>query len=337
MIRLALGKATIFSLLTTSGVGLLPSFHVQQAANRFVPDEKYTLRTDVRLVLLDVSVRDKAGAFVTGLSRDNFAVFENGHERPIKIFANDDVPATIGLLVDASGSMTPKRYEVLNAAQEFIRASNPRDEMFVLSFNDDVRRGLPEGTLFSSDLNKLRDALFRGKPAGKTALIDALIAGLDQLKLANKDRRELVLISDGGDNASEHNRQELLERIEQSMVTVHTIGLYEEGNPDRDPNLLRRVAKVSGGEAYFPTSPAEMTDICSRIAKDIRQRYVVGYAPADAPASEKHDKNKGDLRQIRFRVKSPGKSGLVARARTSYRYDDDVRSNNLPPTRDQQK
>lgn len=137
--------------------------------------DDFKIRSDVRLVLLDVSVKDREGGFVSGLSKDNFSIFENGRPQPITVFANDDLPVTVGILVDESFSMRTKRDEVITAAQTFIEESNPRDEIFVLNFNDRVKRGLPDQMLFSDDIQQLRSALYRGVPQGKTALNDAIV------------------------------------------------------------------------------------------------------------------------------------------------------------------
>ena len=131
----------------------MPAHPYQQEPPDFV------IRSDVRLVLLDVSVTDRHGGFVPDLTRDNFTVLENGEPQRITIFANEDVPVTVGILVDESRSMLPKRSEVLAAAAAFIQTSNPQDEMFVLNFNDDVKRGLPAGTLFSDNIDQLISAL----------------------------------------------------------------------------------------------------------------------------------------------------------------------------------
>jgi len=278
-------------------------------------DPDFTIRSDVRLVLLDVSVRDRSGGFVSGLTKDNFTVFENGRPQRITVFANDDVPVTVGILVDESFSMRTKRDEVLTAAQTFIQESNPRDEIFVLNFNDRVTRGLPAPTLFSDDIQQLRSALHRGTPQGKTALNDAIVDGLKQLELGKRDKKTLILISDGGDNASEHKRADMLNMVESSIATVYTIGLYDADDPDRAPGILKELARISGGEAYFPNDPSEMVPVCQRIAKDIRARYTIGYLPeAENGASL--------VRHIRVHASSPDRTRLVARTRSSYRYDE---------------
>lgn len=275
---------------------------------------EFTVHSDSRLVVLDVSVRDQKGRLISGLVKGNFAVAENGHPQPITVFAHDDLPVTIGILVDESASMRPRRAEVLAAAESFIEESNPHDEIFVLNFNDRVRRGLPSSSLFSDDRAQLRAALRRGTPYGKTALNDALAEGFSQLKMGRQEKKALILISDGGDNASRHTRREIVSMAERNHVTIYTIGIYEEGDPDRDPAFLRLLSSISGGEAHFPAQLSELTSSCSRIAKDIRARYTIGYIP-----QQKKD-GKG-LRQVRVRVFSREQGRLIALTRRSYSYD----------------
>ena len=278
----------------------------------------FTIRSDVRLVLLDVSVKDRDGAFVPGLAKDNFKVLENGLLQPIAVFAREDLPVTVGILVDESRSMASKRPDVLTAARTLIAEGNPADEIFVLNFNETVRRGLPESQLFASDLKALNTALYRGRAEGRTALYDAVLDGLNQLELGHRDKKALVLISDGGDNASHHARHEIFQKLDRSLATIYAVGLYDEDDQDRAPGVLRHLAGISGGEAIFPASSAEMTDVCRAIAKDIRTRYTIGYAP---PVS-----NGGPLRRVHVIVSAPSGARLSARARTQYRYDE------IPPS-----
>jgi len=301
------------SLIVASAASFILSGLV--AGNPVADQPDFTIRSDVRLVLLDVSVKDRAGGSVSGLSEDDFAVSENGRPQRITAFAHDDLPVTVGILVDESYSMTPKRAEVLTAAQTFIEESNPHDEVFVLNFNDKVSRGLPDRMPFSGDVLQLRSALNRGIPGGKTALNDAIVAGLKQLELGRRDKKTLVVITDGGDNASVHKRGEMLDMVEKSIATVYTIGLYGVDDPDRDPAILRELAKISGGEAYFPASPSEMIPVCRRIAKDIRTRYTIGYIP-------QAENGPSPLRRIRVRVTTPDHVRLTVRTRSSYRYDE---------------
>jgi len=296
---IAVGAGSFFCRLSAAHAGEQP--------------QGFVIHSDVRLVLLDVSVKDRDGGFVSGLSKDNFAVLENGVAQPITVFADTDVAVTVGILVDESRSMTPKRSEVLSAAEMFIAESNPQDEIFVLNFNDSVKRGLPEGVLFSDNLEQLRSALYRGTPEGRTALNDAVVDGLTQLKLGRRDKKTLVVISDGGDNASLHRRREMLDVVERNIATIYTIGLFEGGDPDWNPGLLKRLAAISGGEAHFPDDPGGMAATCRGIAKDIRTRYTIGYPP---PV-----RNGGPLRHIRVNVSAPGRSRLVARTRDRYHYE----------------
>jgi Ca-activated chloride channel family protein len=219
---------------------------------------------------------------------------------------------TLGVVVDESGSMAPKRTGVLSAAETMIAEGNPHDAIFVLNFNEQVRRGLPPSTLFSGNISQLRLALNRGMPQGRTALYDAVIEGLNQLNQGKHERKALVVISDGGDNASTHKRADMLDQLERSGATVFAIGIYTEGDPEIDPGVLRQIAHATGGEALFPQDATGMTAACRRIAKEIRTRYVIGYRPPDGSV--------GGLRHIRVRVSDPEKPGLKVLARGSYRF-----------------
>jgi VWFA-related protein len=209
--------------------------------------------------------------------------------------------------------MAPKRAEVLSAAETLIAKSNPKDEVFVLNFNEHVTRGLPNGLLFSDDIGQLRAALHRGMPQGRTALNDAIVEGLQQLEMGRCGKKTLVVISDGGDNASHAGRKDMLARVEKSLATIYTIGVSSPGDPDRDLGLLKELARVSGGEAHFPADLSSMAPICIGIAQEIRSRYTIGYPPPPAHASA--------LRRIQVYVTAPGHSHLTARTRTSYSYE----------------
>ena len=280
----------------------------------FAADNDFTFHNDVRLVLLDASVHDRAGQFVPGLSRGNFTVFEDGRPQVISVFDDQDAPVSMGILVDESASMTPQRAQVLTAADALINDSNPADEAFVLNFNDTVTRGLPGKELFSGKPSELRSALDRGRPQGRTALYDAIVDGLHVLEAGTRGRRTLVLITDGGDTASIHKRADVINQLERSNATVYAIGLIEEDVYEVDPGFLNQLARVSGGEAFFPKDSAAIVDVCRRIAKEIRSRYTIGYVPRD-------DTGSGALRHLRVRVSAPDHSGLTVLTRTSYRYD----------------
>jgi Ca-activated chloride channel family protein len=273
-------------------------------------DQDYTIRTTSRLVLLDVSVKDAAGGFVSGLAKDNFKVYENGKPQEISQFANADIPVTVGLVVDQSGSMRPKRPDVITAALSFIRASNPQDEVFVVNFNERPRRGLPDILPFSDSVDTLRAALWQGVPEGRTSLYDAIEMSLRQLEMGRRDKKTLIVISDGGDNVSKHTFDDVMRDVLQSVATIYTIGVFSEDDPDRNPRVLERLAHVSGGAVYFPRALADIEPACQQIAKDIRTRYTIGYIPpADNGKPERH---------VKVVASAADRAKLIVRTRTSY-------------------
>lgn len=280
------------------------------------PEEKdFVIRSDVRLVLLDVSVRDSKGGFVSGLTQDNFTVYEDGKPQKITQFANQDIPVTVGIVVDESGSMRPKRTETLTAALTFITSSNPQDEVFVINFNEKVYHGLPDTVLFSDNVNLLRNALWGTPAEGRTALYDAIFASLHQLDMGRRDKKTLVLISDGGDNVSVHTRKDIQNKVDQTLATIYTVGIFDENDIEKNPRVLDWLANVSGGVAYFPRKLDGIIPVCRRIAKDIRTRYTIAYIPPDGKP--------GVLRHIKVEAAAPDHGKLMCRTRTQYTYNPD--------------
>jgi VWFA-related protein len=253
-------------------------------------DQDYTIRTTSRLVLLDVSVKDSASGFVSGLTKDNFKIYEEGKPQQISQFGGADQPVTVGIVVDESGSMGPKRAEAIAAALEFIKASNPHDEIFVVNFNERARRGLPDAVPFSDDVEQLSKALWRGVPEGRTALYDAVELALRQLQMGRRDRKAMIVISDGGDNVSVHKWPEVMHDVLDSRVTIYTIGIFDEDDAERDPRVLDKLAHMSGGASYFPKTIPEVVPVCRQIAKDVRARYTVGFVPPMEGKSVRHVK-----------------------------------------------
>jgi Ca-activated chloride channel homolog len=275
----------------------------------------FTLRTTSRLVLLDVSVKDAAGGFVSGLAKDDFKIYENGKLQQISQFANADIPVTVGIAVDESGSMRPKRSEVITAALAFNQASNPMDEMFVINFNEKPRRGLPDDLLFSDNVQQLRSALWQGVPEGRTALYDAIEMALNQLDFGRRDKKTLVIISDGGDNHSQHTLADVMRDVLSTVATIYTIGIYDEDDPEKNEGVLRKLAQVSGGVFYHPQNLDDIVPICRQIAKDIRTRYTIGYVPASEGKAERH---------IKAVASSPDHPKLLVRTRSSYVFSDKI-------------
>lgn len=305
----AAGAGSVFERLLAE-----PPAQTSPSATPGEEQDEFVFHSEARLVVLDVSVENHDGGYVSGLSKENFKVFENNRQQPITVFAHSDLPVTIGLIVDESRSMSPKRPAVLTAALSFIAESNPADQVFVLNFNDKVKPGLIAPQQFSDNREELRAALFRGVSEGRTALFDAVVDGLAQLQLGQRDKKALVVISDGGDNASLHTRHQTLDRIVGSTATIYTVGLFDADDPDRDPGILRQLAQISGGRAYFPEDVSEMVPVCRRIARDMRSRYTLAYLP---PAG----KDLKAVRSIRVEASAPGHAAMIARTRTSYRYE----------------
>jgi Ca-activated chloride channel homolog len=276
-------------------------------------ERDYTIQTTSRLVLLDVSVKDAAGGFVSGLTQDNFKVFENGKPEPISQFSNSDIPVTVGVAVDDSGSMRPKRAQVVTAALVFLHDSNPMDEIFVVNFNEKARRGLPDDVLFTDNMQLLRAALWQGDPEGRTALYDAIELSLHQLEFGRQAKKTLVVISDGGDNHSTHTQQQVMKDVLSSLVTIYTVGIYDEDDPEKNESVLKNLAHVSGGVFYHPQTLDQIVPICRQIAKDIRARYTIGYVPSVEGKMERH---------IKVIAASPEHPKLAVRTRTSYVFSD---------------
>jgi Ca-activated chloride channel homolog len=274
----------------------------------------FTIRTTSRLVLLDVSVKDGSGGFVSGLSKDNFKVYENGQPQPITQFADADIPVTVGIAVDESGSMRPKRAEVVTAALAFNQASNPMDEMFIVNFNEKPRRGLPDDVLFSDNVQQLRLALYQGQPEGRTTLYDAIEMSLKQLEFGRREKKALVVISDGGDNHSQHTLEDVTRDVLKSVATIFTVGIYDEDDPERNEGVLKKLAQVSGGVYYHPVELVDIVPICRQIAKDIRTRYTIGYVPPSEGKVERH---------IKVAASSSDHPKLVVRTRTNYVFSAD--------------
>ena len=274
---------------------------------------EYTIRTDVNLVVLHASVLDKQGRRVNDLQRDNFKVYEDGAPQKLAVFSHADIPVTMGIVIDDSGSMRPKRAAVNAAALAFVKTSNPQDQAFVVNFNDVYYLDTPGD--FATSIEDMKAALEKIDSRGGTALRDAVYASLDHIKLGNRDKKVLLVITDGEDNASRYTFEELLQRAEKSDAVIYTIGLL--GSDDDSSHLfkvhgagdrhaakaLKQLAQATGGEAYFPKSLDEVESTCVEIAHGIRNQYTLGYYPSnankdgsfrtvrvDAMANNKHDK-----------------------------------------------
>jgi Ca-activated chloride channel homolog len=273
--------------------------------------DEYTIRVNADSVVLHATVQNRKGILVSGLGKDNFQVYEDGVPQQIDYFSHEDIPVTVGLVVDNSGSMSPKRPEVIAAAMAFARSSNPADQMFVVNFNEHVSFGLPDNTPFTDHAAQLQVALSRIVSNGETALYDAVAAAIEHLKKGYRDKKVLIVISDGGDNASKHNLAQIMATARQSDAIIYTIGLFIAEDPDRNPGVLKRLAKDTGGEAFLPEALSEVVPICEQIARDIRNQYTIAYVPTNR-------KQDGTYRVIQVKVGAPGHGRLFVRTRAGY-------------------
>jgi VWFA-related protein len=206
--------------------------------------------------------------------------------------------------------MRSKRPEVILAGLAFAKESNPRDEFFVINFNNSVTRGLPANLMFTDDLQVLRRALYFGEPEGQTALYDAVAYALNHLQYGHRDKRTLIVVSDGRDNDSNITFSELMKLIESSRATVYTIGITDPGNEDLNRGALRKMAKVSGGEFFEPSRLSDIIPVFNRISKDIRNRYTIAYLPDETS-------NKRVIRTVKVTVSLNGRK-LTAHSRSKY-------------------
>ena len=246
----------------------------------------YTLKKNVDMVRLPVTIVDKNGNFVPGLTEDNFRVLENNAPQKVSQFSHADIPIAVGLVIDNSGSMRSKRARVNAAALTFVQTSNPQDQMFVVNFNDEYYLDMDED--FTNDPKVLRAALERIDSRGGTALYDAILGSMNHLKKASREKRVLLVVTDGvdHDSAPGHNLSYMVRKLEQSNVVIYAVGLFTKDDDSREEirqgrKALLALTQASGGEAYFPKTVDESTSICTRIAQDIRSQYMVGYYPTN--------------------------------------------------------
>lgn len=276
----------------------------------------YPVAVEVDLVVVPVAVTDRNGALVPGLSQTCFHIFEDGAPQEILQFDSRDAPTAIGLLLDNSGSMQAKLGEVDEAALMLARNSNPRDQLFVIHFNESIDFGLPADKAFTSNIRSL-EAAIRGAPAcGKTALYDAIVAGLEQLNKSSLMRKALVVVSDGGDNASHHTMQQALHLAAASKAVIYAISIADETSMEPKTRILRQLAKESGGILFEPKAVTMVPQVAKRITADLRTQYTLGYVSSNP-------KRDGSFRQIRVVVDAPGHRHLVVRTRAGYNAPND--------------
>ena len=294
-----LGSGLVLALSLPAALAVAPA---QDGAPSFVGSA-------AELVVLPVTVTDRRGGFVEDMPRERFKVFDNGRPQDLVLFSSEDTPVSVGLVIDDSGSMRPKLPDVVTAALSFARLSNPQDELFAIAFNDTVL-GLNDGrATLVSDVRSLELALRSLRPEGRTALYDAMMVGLERVERSSTARKALLVMSDGGDNASRATLDEVLTRARHSNVTIFTIGLFKDDDLDQNPGVLKSLAQSTGGERFLPQSPELITAACERIARELRTGYTLGYVPPDAD---------GAYHRVRVEVDQPKGARLAVRTRPGY-------------------
>lgn len=285
------------------------------------PQEEAVFRSDTRLVLLHASVFDKNGKLITNVPQSGFKVYENNVEQTLRIFRREDVPVSMGIIIDNSGSMRNKRSKVAAAALALVKASNPEDEVFIVNFNDDA---FLDQSL-TNDIKKLEEALDRLDARGGTAMRDAISMSIDYVKeKGKKDKKVLLVITDGNDNSSNSTLEQLVPKAQRSEVLIYSIGLLNEEEPREARSAkraLKALSEVSGGMDYYPKDLPEVETLTPQIAHEIRNQYILAYSPLNQNLD-------GTFRQIKVVVNGYGRP--TVRTRNGYYAKPDVPS---PPAK----
>jgi Ca-activated chloride channel family protein len=266
-------------------------------------------RTDTRLVVLHATVVDRNGKLLTTLPKTAFHAYEDGVEQQIKLFRREDVPVSMGLVIDNSGSMREKRRKVEAAAMALVKASNPQDEVFIVNFNDEPYQDVP----FTNDLKRMEEGLARIDSRGGTAMRDAILASIGYMKAkARHDKKVIVVVTDGNDNMSEVGLERLVQEAQRQEVLVYTVGLLteeERAEARRAQRALDTITQATGGQAYYPKELDNVSRIALQVAHDIRNQYIIAYTPTNQALD-------GSFRAIRVQVSGPNRP--VVRTRTGY-------------------
>jgi len=287
-----------------------PAQNSQQEETKLSEQGVYVFRKDVDEVLLHATVIDDKQRLVTNLDRGAFTVFEDGKPQNIISFHHEDIPVAMGIVIDNSGSMREKRNKVNQAALNLVRSSNPRDEVFIVNFNDEYYLDQD----FTNDLLKLKEALEKIDARGGTALYDAVVASAEHLKRnARLEKKVLFVVTDGEDNASNENLEQAVKHLqEENGPQVYAIGILgQEEHPKRAKRALEIIAQRTGGIAFFPQTLDEVDEISRTVAHDIRNQYTIGYKPTNPRGA-------GGFRMVRVEAKAKGHNKMTVRTKSGY-------------------
>jgi Ca-activated chloride channel homolog len=302
-------------------------FPVHVVAQSVVPDDVkhdtpgqvikqgQSVHIDVDLALVNVTVTDPYNRLVTGLEPDNFRIFENNVEQEIQYFSSEDVPISIGVIFDLSGSMANKVGKAKEAALQFFKTANPQDEFFLVSFNERAE----VMSAFTSNAEDLQSRILSASAKGRTALFDAIYLGLSEMKGARNGKRALLIISDGGDNSSRYNEKDIKRLVREADTQLYSIGIFDPfefrtRTPEEfnGPSLLTEVTELTGGRAFTVENVNELPDIATKIGEELRNQYILGYRPSN----KSHDAR---WRKIKIKLRTPkGLPPLSVYSKTGY-------------------
>jgi Ca-activated chloride channel homolog len=298
-----LNNGILFGVMTAVLAAQQPA---PPAAGKQSEDEP-TFRADTRLVVMHASVMDKNGKLLTAIPKESFKVFENGAEQQIRQFKREDVPVSLGLIIDNSGSMRDKRQKVESAALALVKNSNKNDEVFIVNFNDDAFLDVP----FTNDIKKMEEGLTRIDSRGGTAMRDAVSMSIDEIKEKGKrDKKVLLVVTDGNDNTSLMTLEKLQEKAARAEVLIYSIGLLNEEErreAAKAKRALNNLANISGGLAFYPKEPAEVERIALDVAHEIRNQFMIAYSPTNQALDN-------TFRQVKVTVNAPGKPQVRTRS-----------------------
>jgi VWFA-related protein len=272
-------------------------------------DDSFKLSVNVDLTEVHVNVTDEKDHPVGNLKQENFRIFEDRTEQKISVFKHEDIPVSLGLVVDNSRSIEPRKQRLDAAALSFVRKGNVEDETFIVHFDDEVRLSSD----FTDSIPNLEGALASAKPFGQTAIYDALILALEHMEHAKHTKRAILLITDGVDNSSKHPLSDAIEAAKRSHVAVYTVGLLSVSGGQKAEDSLIRIAETTGGRAFFPSTVDEARIYMERVARDLREQYTLGYFTTNPSRN-------GSWRSIRIEVVPPVGQPAAAKLNPNYRH-----------------
>ncbi len=318
---LAIGLISIFAAAVSgepqegAGPAIEPRVHAKNPETESAVDRRANIRVDTTLVLIPVTVTDPMGRFVTGLDKENFKISEDKVEQEIADFSSEDAPLSVGIVFDTSGSMGAKLMKSREAVTQFMKTANPQDEFFLIQFNDRPELMIP----FTTETEEIQNRLTFTQSKGRTALLDGVYMAMNHMKKAHNPRKAILIISDGGDNSSRYTESEVKNAVKEADVQIYAIGIFEplsaRGRTPEEaagPSLLAEITELTGGRHYAVENLAELPDVAAKIGIELRNEYVLGYAPKNAARD-------GKYRRVQVKlIKTTGLPQLKAMFRTGY-------------------